>query len=161
MLGVTTDNATNMDSMFNCLDVYCADEGITFSSENQRVRCLAHIINLAAQIILKALHGMGPENEQDILQDFINETSLGVIAKLRKLVVKIRASPLRRERFCQQCKAVNVKELQLIPDIKTRWNSTYDMIERAIFLREVKRIYINYIDFYYCLNILFFLLATS
>jgi hypothetical protein len=35
-----------------------------------------------------------PENEQDILKEFINETSLGVIAKLRKLVVKIRASPL-------------------------------------------------------------------
>ena len=137
-----------MDTMFNYLDIFCSDEGIDFKSENHRVRCLAHIINLAAQDTLKSLKGMGPENEEDILLDSINENSLGIIEKLRKLVVKIRVSPQRRDKLSQQCKVLNIKDLQLIPDVKTRWNSTYDMIERALILQEVKIFYQIFIIIY-------------
>jgi len=63
---------------------------------------------------------------------------------LRKLVVKIRSSPQRRERFNLQCTVLKIKELELIPDIKTRWNSTYMMMNRALYLREVKSIIIIY-----------------
>ena len=56
--------------------------------------------------------------------------------KLRKLVVKIHASPQRREHFYQQCVAANLPKLELIPDIVTRWNSTDIMIERALNLRK-------------------------
>jgi hypothetical protein len=51
-------------------------------------------------------------------------------------VVKIRASPQRREHFYQQCVATNLPELELIPDIVTRWNSTDIMLERALKLRK-------------------------
>jgi len=57
--------------------------------------------------------------------------------QLRKLIIKIRASPLKREKFQQQCNALNLPMLELIPDIKTRWNSTEIMIERALKLRQV------------------------
>jgi hypothetical protein len=53
------------------------------------------------------------------------------------LIIKIRASPLKREQFQQQCNALNIQILELIPDIKTRWNSTEMMIERALKLRQV------------------------
>ena len=53
-------------------------------------------------------------------------------------MVKIRASPQRRERFRCQCVVLELNELQLIPDVKTRWNSTFDMIQRALVLKDVK-----------------------
>ncbi|CAB4431869.1 unnamed protein product [Rhizophagus irregularis] len=52
----------------------------------------------------------------------IGETTnelMSIIYKLRKLVVRIRASPQRRERFQQQCVAIELPELELLPDIKT------------------------------------------
>ena len=52
-----------MDSMFNNLEVLCENENIEFKSINQRVRCLAHIINLATQDTLKILQGVGLESE--------------------------------------------------------------------------------------------------
>ena len=42
-----------------------------------------------------------------------------------------------RERFKQQCIAANIKTLELVPDVSTRWNSTNDMLERALFLKQV------------------------
>lgn len=50
--------------------------------------------------------------------------------------MKIRASPQRRERFYQQCADLEISKLELIPDIRTRWNSTEFMIERALKLKE-------------------------
>ncbi|CAH1763824.1 8132_t:CDS:2, partial [Entrophospora sp. SA101] len=135
ILGIATDNASNMNSMFNCLEQAFCSEGIHFDAGNQRIRCLAHIINLAAQEALKSLKGMGPEKEDDAL-DEEDDDKINVIKKLRKLVVKIRSSPQRRERFSRQCIALNINDLQLIPDIKTRWNSSFEMMKRALLLRE-------------------------
>jgi hypothetical protein len=52
--------------------------------------------------------------------------------------VSIRASPQRREKLARQCTFFGQKNLELIADVKTRWNSTNDMIERALTLREVR-----------------------
>jgi len=59
--------------------------------------------------------------------------------------VKIRASPQRRERFFRQCNLYSdIKELNLILDVKTRWNSTYLMLQRALNLREVIKYFNKY-----------------
>ncbi|CAG8848217.1 17511_t:CDS:2, partial [Gigaspora margarita] len=55
---------------------------------------------------------------------------------LKKIIVKIRKSPQKCERLNRQCFSLNVKKLELIDDVKTRWNSTYDMIERALNLQQ-------------------------
>ena len=62
-----------------------------------------------------------------------------VIPKLRKLIVKIRSSPQKREKFSRHCGLYdeNKKSLNLILDVRTRWNSTYLMLNRALKLREV------------------------
>jgi hypothetical protein len=58
------------------------------------------------------------------------------------LVVKIRSSPQRREKFSKQCKTSDLKDLQLIRDVATRWNSTFDMLDRAYELRQVSFIFL-------------------
>ena len=86
MLGVSSDNASNMNKMFDRLEIICREENIKFDAENQRVRCLAHIINLAVQNILKSLREEAPNNENEILSENTSSISmLGVIAKVRKL----------------------------------------------------------------------------
>ena len=59
------------------------------------------------------------------------------IIQLRDLINKIHASQLRREKLRSACKNNQLKELALIPDVPTRWNSTYDMILRSLQLRIV------------------------
>ena len=62
--------------------------------------------------------------------------------QLQKLVVSIRASPQRREKLARQCDYFNQRNLGLIADVRTRWNSTYDMIGRALILCDVRDVLI-------------------
>jgi flagellar basal body rod protein FlgC len=55
MLAITSDNASNMDTMLSYIEKSYMDAEINFNKENQHIRCLAHIINLAAQNALKHL----------------------------------------------------------------------------------------------------------
>ena len=47
-------------------------------------------------------------------------------------------STQRREQFARQTEAAGIKELQLILDVKTRWNSTHNMLEHALKMHEVR-----------------------
>jgi hypothetical protein len=62
---------------------------------------------------------------------------------LRELVIKIRSSPQRRENLSNACQAYKIADLKPILDIETRWNSTYEMVLRAIILKNVSLIYLN------------------
>ena len=53
------------------------------------------------------------------------------MTKLRKLVRKIRKSTKLRQKLKKLCIFHGVRKLQPIIDVKTRWNSSYKMIERA------------------------------
>jgi len=52
LLGVTTDNASNNGKLLSYFEDFSRKRGITFDKEQQHVRCLAHIMNLAAQAFL-------------------------------------------------------------------------------------------------------------
>ncbi|CAB4431899.1 unnamed protein product [Rhizophagus irregularis] len=119
LLAIGCDNASNMDVMLNKISSSLRSKNISFNPDNQRVRCFAHIINLAAKKAVENLY-ISDLNDDDNLD--IGETTnelMSIIYKLRKLVVRIRASPQRRERFQQQCVAIELPELELLPDIKT------------------------------------------
>ncbi|CAG8522319.1 12399_t:CDS:2, partial [Dentiscutata heterogama] len=64
------------------------------------------------------------------------ESSPSFNDELKKFIIKIRASPQRRQNFEQQCINIGLKPLQLISDNATRWNSTSMMIERALNLKQ-------------------------
>jgi hypothetical protein len=83
ILGISTDNASNMDKMFNKFEAICEYEGIKFDAKNQRVRCLAHIINLAVQNIFKSLKEVIPNNENEALENANFTNTSGIISKVK------------------------------------------------------------------------------
>ena len=72
-------------------------------------RCVCHIINLLIQ------DGLSKINDH--------------IAKIREAVVYCCATPTRVQAFLHCCKQNRLNPRKLQTDIKTRWNSTYLMIE--------------------------------
>ena len=101
-------------------------------------------MNLTCQEILKNIKADEAQDEDEILKEISNgNDDINVIPKLRKLIVKIRASSQRKERFDRQSNLYSRNSLNLI---KTRWNSTYLMLERALKLQEVSNfVYMIYI----------------
>ena len=63
----TTDNASNNDTLINKLEVTCQSRNIKFTANNNHVRCLAHVINLAAQAALSKLKVCYIENKSELL----------------------------------------------------------------------------------------------
>ncbi|CAG7729019.1 unnamed protein product, partial [Allacma fusca] len=51
----TCDNTTNNDAMFNHLKNFCDSNNIDLNPLKSQVRCLAHVLNLCVQEILKFL----------------------------------------------------------------------------------------------------------
>lgn len=104
-------------------------------------------MNLTCQEILKNIKAGEAQDEDEILKEISKgNDDINVIPKLRKLIVKIRASPQRKERFDRQSNLYSRNSLNLILDVKTRWNSTYLMLERALKLQEVSNfVYMIYI----------------
>jgi hypothetical protein len=104
LLAITTDSASSSDTLLAHLEAACLQQGVSFNRDSMHVRCIAHIINLALQDFLRTLNA----NAMDC-EDAYNEqrdpdpSAAGFIQRLRKLVVKVRDSPQRHERFARQC----------------------------------------------------------
>jgi hypothetical protein len=149
LLAVTTDNASNMDTMFKKLDEYAEVKDSLFNSKDLRIRCLAHILNLSCKDIINAVSDRSAKEqaeEQDDLSDGSeqdedtcsgnNKRSDCFLVRLRRSIEKIRGSPQRRNIFRKQCEEMNIKPKELVLDVSTRWNTTLAMLCRVLELKE-------------------------
>ncbi|CAB5351889.1 unnamed protein product [Rhizophagus irregularis] len=96
IMGITTDNAFNNSTFMTFLSIWAAENVVNFNKKEQHIRCFAHSINLSVKEALSCLDG---------------EISL-----LRELIVKIRASFLRREKLSNACKNNDINDLKPILD---------------------------------------------
>jgi hypothetical protein len=143
---ITADNAAVNDKFFNCLEKLQP----TITRADTQVRCMAHVINLAAQAILRNLHAEAPEDgipegdAQDIppapfrrhSQQAPTARAPGAILTIvRQVFTKVRLSNLLLEALEAQCNAKKIAFLHPIKDVKTRWNSTHALICRALELK--------------------------
>ncbi|KAJ6643111.1 putative AC transposase [Pseudolycoriella hygida] len=164
LLSVTTDNASNMDTLFDELERLFEAYGIPFDSKNFRVRCFVHILNLASRAMINTV-GDGdsstyPSDDESDGEDEVekvgskNAKVLPVVAKMRKGVVAIRNSPQRRELFEKQCAVTGIKHKTLLRDVRTRFNATLTMMERAEEMKQPFDMTLNCIPKLrkYCLN---------
>lgn len=55
ILGVTMDNASSNDTLISCLQSHGIKIGIHFTSKENRLRCMPHVLNLGVKDILESL----------------------------------------------------------------------------------------------------------
>jgi hypothetical protein len=84
-MSITTDNATNNDTLIRMVENTCQSRNIGFTAHNNHVRYLAHVINLAAQAALSKLKVGYVENEDEILND--NGETNDVIPKVNSYFI--------------------------------------------------------------------------
>ncbi|CAG7720676.1 unnamed protein product [Allacma fusca] len=154
--GITTDNASNLDTFFEELGELMSQNGCQFDIKNRRVRCLAHILNLTT----KSIRNATAVQESGLVANYSDDSSDGpliidfdedeikinrilksveerktTLGKLRHAIVGIRASPQRRQRFKAQCEVTGTPHKELILDVPVRWNTSLGMMERGKELR--------------------------
>ena len=56
---------------------------------------------------------------------------------------KISSSSQRKEKFAKACSTASVRQLQILYDVPTRWNSAYTMLERALHMRRAITLYLT------------------
>ncbi|XP_010456888.1 PREDICTED: zinc finger BED domain-containing protein RICESLEEPER 2-like [Camelina sativa] len=118
ILTVTVDNeTTNTSPLKKFQEAFSLrnNEAFVLNGECMHMRCCAHIINL---IVRDALHGLS-EN----------------VTAIRNAVQYVRSSTSRCDSFEQKVVSGKMTRGSLPLDIKTRWNSTYFMLSRAIDFR--------------------------
>lgn len=162
---MTTDNASNNDTMMTELAYLVQVAGLSedqFSDNGNHIRCMPHIYNLAVNDVLSALSqhqaftdeaiaSSAEFSEQDVRKD--------PVLAIRGFVVAVRSSPQRKEAFRELQQTINAtnkattaggstkqsvtKTYELKLDVRTRWSSTFFMLERAWKLRPAIDMMVN------------------
>ena len=137
----------NADSNDTCVSAILQNLNLGHRKAHRRLRCVGHIINLAAQALFWG------DKHRDFEADLQHAITLkqdgreldmwrkkGPFGKLHNIVKFIRITPQRREKFLSTDMPDNLddpslEKLIVMSDNATRWNSAHRMIARAIKLR--------------------------
>ena len=108
-----------MDSFFDEFENYAQLQNMQFSKTDNRVRCLAHIVNLSCQAILQkaypASFAEAADTDINLSEDeAAGDTDVSLLSKLRKGIIKICSSP---QLFNAQCEAAGINPKALIRDV--------------------------------------------
>lgn len=140
------DNAFNNDTLVEHLEQQLLERhSVIWEPVHHRLRCNGHVINLAVQSFLfKAdSEDLSIDNNIDLMetpteQEMEMWRKKGPLGKLHNIVVYIQRSSQRQAAF----KSYSPGGLGLIRDNKTRWNSWYNMLQRALRLRDSLELYL-------------------
>ena len=99
------------------------------------MECMAHVLNLGAQQILKNFKQPVDKDTYEASSDS-SDDMVTAISRLSFLCRKIRLAPKLRRLLEKVCTEKEVKYLVPIIDVVTRWNSTYDMLVRAVEIKD-------------------------
>lgn len=160
------DNTSNNDSAMSELSRILQEEReFTFDATDRRIRCLPHIYNVCVQRTLdKYINADFDECPQAwrnsaghliAKAEYVEAVRDGPIAHGRDIVRAIRSSGQRRANFKQAIISGNEQEwfvdeetgivklpvVELLRDVKTRWDSSYYMINRLRTLQQVGSCY--------------------
>lgn len=98
------------------------------------IHCLAHVVNLIVQTVLAAVMAVPSETGEGDAS-LVSEPGSSSVCLLRAILARIRRSSIMTSDLQQLCDRLRIARLNVIIDCPTRWDSTLDMIERAIKLR--------------------------
>jgi len=152
----TLDNAANNRTFMTELAALLYSRDINFDAQDRHIMCFPHIINICSQHVISKFTNIELANATEATpvtlapnnatcQSFDNAVSRDPIALGRNTVRVLRSSGQRRDTFDDIIKdgndkgwfgktgnpPVNVQlhPLQLLRDVKTRWDSVYFMIK--------------------------------
>ena len=125
------DNATANDVLVDHIADSLHESNIAYDPKQRRLRCNGHVINLVVQAFLFGKDIADYEEfDADIApseDELAKWRRYGPLGKLHNIIVWIMASPQRRHRFGAMSNG-----LLPIRDNSTRWNSWYEMLDRAM-----------------------------
>lgn len=153
------DNASNNVTMMNELEKLLRDRDVSFDAGDRRIMCYAHVVDLSCGRVVDRLSkgsSFSQEwNEPPSLDEMTYPDAIArdPISHARTVVRVIRGSGMRREAFDkvivngnaedwfkegQPPRIVQLEKLQLLRDVRTRWDSEYHMLHRLRELRPVR-----------------------
>ncbi|KAN0103884.1 Ribonuclease H-like domain containing protein [Russula decolorans] len=166
----TLDNAENNATAMRELEALLKlhDDDIEFDHLNNRIRCYPHIINICSSHIIASstciskrfLETLKSEFAGDLVYSNIEGLKRDPIKRARRIVRIVRSSDQRKQAFkkvintgnhsgwfrSHDNEVIELPDLELLRDVKTRWDSVYCMIERLLVLRPA-------IDFFFSMKV--------
>ena len=145
------DNASNNGTMMEELKMMLTKHDIAFNVEDHRIMCFVHVVDLCSRCVICAVsNGVEPRNDSSSSNG--NTAVSNPIALAYTVVWVIWGSGLRWDAFddviiCSNAKGwfkqgkpsriVQVKPLQLLWDVRMRWDSVHHMLKRLCEMRLV------------------------